>query len=357
MQEVNSLAAKLKEHLPWHQARVIFMAQFMLSLLQARSVNLCRIAEHFETASLVESSRRRIKRFFHWRGFCFLQLGQLLLYWLPVERYTLCMDRTNWKYGHKDVNYLVISIAWQGASIPIVWVCLDKRGGNSNTDERIALMQQLLALIPADKIDMLLADREFIGKAWFEWLQEQRLLFRLRIRGDVQVMTTRGRYVKASRLFRYVKTGQTETWGSRRKVAGVKLYIAAARSPKSGELLIVVGLDKPDNMITDYAKRWAIEVLFGNLKKRGFDIEATHMTAPEKMDRLMGILSLTVLWCMVAGHWEHGDAKTLPLNKHYRPQQSLFRLGLDMLRRVLLNPYSKFEAITFEDLLYVLSPT
>ena len=251
----------------------------------------------------------------------------------------------------------MVSIAWQGASIPIVWVCLDKKGGNSNTEERIALMQRVLALIPVASIDMLLADREFIGKEWFQWLKKQHLLFRLRIRGDTQIMTTKGHYVKASQLFRHVKAGQTETWGSRRSVSGVKLYIAAARSPKSGELLIVAGLEKPDSMVTDYAQRWAIEVLFGNLKSRGFDVEATHMTAPEKMDRLMGILSLTVLWCMIAGHWEYGDVKTLPLNRHYRPQQSLFRLGLDMLRRVLLNPYSKFDAVTFEDLLYVLSPT
>ena len=303
MQEVNSLANKLKEYLPWHQARITFMAQFMLSLLQARSVNLCRVAEHFDTASLTDSSYRRIKRFFQWEGLFLQQLSQLVLHWLPMERYTLCMDRTNWKYGKKDVNYLVVSIVWQGASIPIVWICLDKKGGNSNTDERIALMQRVLELIPADKIDMLLADREFIGKDWFQWLKKQRLLFRLRIRGDVQVMTTKGHYVKASQLFRHVKAGQTETWMSRRKVSDIKLYIAAARSPKSGELLIVVGLEKPDNMITDYIQRWAIEVLFGNLKKRGFDVEATHMTAPEKMDRLMGMLSLTVLWCMTAGHW------------------------------------------------------
>ena len=356
VQEVNSLAEKLKKHLSWQQARIIFIAQFMLSLLQARSVNLCRVAEHFETTSLVESSYRRIKRFFQWDGFCCEKLGQAILSWLPMERYILCMDRTNWKYGKKDVNYLVVSIAWQGASIPIAWTCLDKKGGNSNTEERIALMLRVLTLIPADKIDMLLADREFIGKEWFQWLKEQRILFRLRVRHDVQIMTTKGIYVKASQLFRRVKAGQTETWVSRRKVSGVKLYIAATRAPKSGELLIVVGLEKPDSMIADYAQRWAIEVLFGNLKKRGFDVEATHMTKPEKMDRLMGLLSLTVLWCMIAGHWEYGDVETLPLNKHYRPQKSLFRLGLDMLRRVLLNSCSRFDGISFEDLLNLLSP-
>ena len=72
------------------------------------------------------------------------------------------MDRTNWKYGCKNINYLVISIAWQGSSIPIVWICLMKSGGNSNTEERITLMKRLLELIPAEKIDSLLADHTLI---------------------------------------------------------------------------------------------------------------------------------------------------------------------------------------------------
>ena len=117
-------------------------------------------------------------------------------------------------------------------------------------------------------------------------------------------MTTKGREVKASRLFRHVKAGQTETWMSQRKVSGVRLYLAAARSPKSGELLIVVGQEKPESLVTGYAQRWSIEVLFGNLKSRGFDVEATHMTDPEKVDKLMGILALTLLRCMLAGHWK-----------------------------------------------------
>ncbi|MDP0561952.1 MAG: hypothetical protein QS721_06325 [Candidatus Endonucleobacter sp. (ex Gigantidas childressi)] len=34
--------------------------------------------------------------------------------------FTLCMDRTNWEHGSKNLNYLVVPIAWQGTSIPIV---------------------------------------------------------------------------------------------------------------------------------------------------------------------------------------------------------------------------------------------
>ena len=33
MEEVSLLAKALKAHLPWHQARIIFLAQFILSLI------------------------------------------------------------------------------------------------------------------------------------------------------------------------------------------------------------------------------------------------------------------------------------------------------------------------------------
>ncbi len=170
MEEVSSLAKELKAHLPWHQARIIFLAQFILSLLRGRSTNLYRVAEEFQTRSQTESSYRRIKRFFAGYTYCYEQLGKLILHWLNLESYTLCMDRTNWQFGSKHINYLVVSIAWQGASIPIVWICLTKKGGNSNAKERIEIMEKLLKLIPAENIDGLLADREFIGREWFEWL-------------------------------------------------------------------------------------------------------------------------------------------------------------------------------------------
>lgn len=355
MLEVSSLAKELKAHLPWYQARIICLAQMMLSLLQARSTNLYRVAENFQTSAKTESSYRRIKRFFAGYTFCYEQLGRLILQWLQLDRYTLCMDRTNWKHGGKDINYLVVSVAWQGASIPIAWVCLTKGGGNSNTAERVALMKKVLQLIPAVKIDNLLADREFIGSEWFQWLEQNGLLFRLRIKADLPVMGKGGKSIRVGHLFRDVKLNQSHTWMTKRRVSGVLLYLAARRSTEG--LLIVVGTQDPDSMIADYSRRWGIETLFGCLKSRGFDMESTHMTDPERMDKLMGVLALTFAWCLIVGHWHYGEADELPLNKHYRPAKSLFRLGLDMLRRVLLNRCSKNDPLTFQDLLCVLSRT
>ena len=355
MEDISSLAKELKAHLPWHQARIIFLAQFILALIKARSCNLSRVAEEFQSKAQEESSYRRIKRFFSRYTYCYEQVARLILHWLELSQYTLCMDRTNWKFGANHVNYLVVSVAWQGASIPIAWTCLDKSGGNSNTSERIAIMKKVLNFIPAEKIENLLADREFVGQDWFNWLDEQGFSCRLRVKDDTAVMSPCGKTIKAKQLFRNVKLNQTETWYTKRKVAGVSLYIAARRSIKG--LLIVVATKKPESMIEDYYKRWSIETLFGCLKSRGFDLESTHMTQLDRMDKLMGVLALTFAWCLIAGHWKYGEAKELPLNKHLRPAKSLFRLGLDLLRRVLKNSCAKNERVDFQALLKVLSPT
>ena len=56
MKEVSSLTGELKAHLPWHQARIVFLAQFMLFLLRSRSCNVYRIAEAFQSMAIVSLS-------------------------------------------------------------------------------------------------------------------------------------------------------------------------------------------------------------------------------------------------------------------------------------------------------------
>ncbi|MDP0562249.1 MAG: transposase [Candidatus Endonucleobacter sp. (ex Gigantidas childressi)] len=89
-------------------------------------------------------------------------------------------------------------------------------------------------------------------------------------------------------------------------VSGVPLYIAVRRTLKG--LLIVVATKNPDSIIDDYCKRWSIETMFGNLKSRGFDLESTQMTNLERMDKLIGLLTIAVVWCLLVGLWCYGNA-------------------------------------------------
>ena len=45
-----------------------------------------------------------------------------------------------------------------------------------------------------------------------------------------------------------------------------------------------------------YRQRWGIEQLFSHLKKRGFDLEVTHMTDADKLEKLFAIVTLAFLF-------------------------------------------------------------
>jgi hypothetical protein len=46
----------------------------------------------------------------------------------------------------------------------------------------------------------------------------------------------------------------------------------------------------------DSQTRWAIEVLFGHLKKKGIDLESTHLRDRRKIDKLLAVVSLAFLF-------------------------------------------------------------
>jgi hypothetical protein len=57
-----------------------------------------------------------------------------------------------------------------------MWKFLPKRG-NSNTSERIELIERFIALFGIEKIQCLTADREFIGDDWFAYLKKKDIPF------------------------------------------------------------------------------------------------------------------------------------------------------------------------------------
>ena len=109
----------------------------------------------------------------------------------------LTLDRTHWKFVQVDINFLVLGIAYRGIAVPVFWSVLNK-AGNSHTTERIALMERFLAVFGVDRIAVLLADHEFVGEAWFHWLQAQRIPFHQRIKCDTLVPNPWNRMMRIS---------------------------------------------------------------------------------------------------------------------------------------------------------------
>lgn len=123
-----------------------------------------------------ESNQRRIENFFANQDISYEIIATLILVILPTKKYKISIDRTNWKYGKKDINIFMLCVNYKGIGIPVYWTCLDKRG-NSNTAERIELLDAFISLFGQKRVKYLLADREFVGEEWFKYLIKKKIPF------------------------------------------------------------------------------------------------------------------------------------------------------------------------------------
>ena len=342
MKHKEKLEACLGKQLPWHKSRIEFVACFLLSLIQQKTVNLVSISQGFASAAQAESSYRRIQRFFEGYRFQPAMFSVMIIALLPEPPYTVCLDRTNWQFGKFNINVLVLSIAHKGIAFPIVWMLLAKKG-NSNTAERRRLLNRFLNLIPASAIAMLVADREFIGQQWFKCLNSHHIPFTIRLRQD----TLADASGKVTALFMSVKKGQLKVLTQTHSIYGLDLYLCALRL-ETNDLLLLVSNRPAKQALAFYKRRWHIEMLFAAMKKTGFDLETTHLACTKKLDKLLCLVSLALVWAHSVGEWLHTSRlKPLALKKHGYLAKSFFRHGLDYLRTLLCNPLADRRKLLF----------
>ena len=242
--------------------------------------------------------------------------------------------------GKKNINPLVLGIVHLSVAFPVFWTTFSKRG-NSNTDERIKLIQNFIKVFGIKKIKCLFGDREFVGGDWFAFLLKQKIHFIMRIKDNFNITNSRGHPVEAKALFRNLKVGQYLVLKGKRIVNGQLAYIVGSFLP-TGEYLILATDQNPEKALDDYKKRWGIETLFQCLKSRGFNFEDTRMIAPERIDKLIALLGIAFSWCHTTGEWAHLK-NPIKIKKHGRKAISIFRLGLDYIRSIMLNMSERYH--------------
>lgn len=63
MTDLRSLEQTLPGNLPWHKARIKFLARFLLTLYAVQTVNLSILANAFSGSGQIESNYKRRQRF------------------------------------------------------------------------------------------------------------------------------------------------------------------------------------------------------------------------------------------------------------------------------------------------------
>lgn len=340
MKHISELQDTLSGFLNWNKARLNCLVQILQALFAVKTVNLTQIAAAFQNNAKDESSYRRVCRFFTGYSFDMSVIVILVLHLFPLgDKYLLILDRTNWKWGKTPINILMLSVAYLGISIPLFWVVLDLEGSSCTVD-RISILKRVVDRLGSEKIEALLADREFVGKEWFQFLVTKKIPFVIRIKRNSVVKLNDSSTFLVGRLCKLL--GKKKIVDYPVNLWNQSLYVSIERRKGAKESMIVVSNLKFDSSLKMYRRRWEIETLFGCLKTRGFRMEDTHITDPDKIEKLMFVLAIAFCWAYRSGDLRAAE-KPIELKAHGRRARSLFREGLNWIRRFVFGKGSVEE--------------
>ncbi|MEM9505668.1 MAG: IS4 family transposase, partial [Cyanobacteria bacterium P01_E01_bin.43] len=210
MTDYTELRKTLQEHLDWHGARLSFLALFLLALIKVKTVNLSELALGFGGQALSESHYKRLQRFFRHFELDYTEIAQVVVHWMQIPQpWVLSIDRTTWEFGTRCYNILTLGIVHEGVAFPVLWWMMEKKG-NSNSDERMRMLEAFVKLFPHAEVRCLCGDREFVGASWLRYLLlEPAIPFRLRIRASDKIERS-GTALAAKVVFAHLSVGTSQ---------------------------------------------------------------------------------------------------------------------------------------------------
>ena len=288
------------------------------------------------SSSGLDAHYKRLTRFFcaHrdtnlWRSF----LSQGLGLFLGKVEY-LILDGTKWSFGTRIYHLQTLSMIYKGVSIPIAWTDIEKMGVSSEA-ERQSLFEEAMDWCQL-KGKTLLADREYIGTKWFNFLLSKGIGLVIRVRlGDYEKAINESAGLSYDELLAKASKGNG-TYGKRVTIEGNTYWFCVKRNRKAKPddpfLLLLSSYHRPKKAAEVYARRWKIEKCFKHLKSNGFNLESVRLQDENKVRLLMALVVFAYCLAIHFGlkHFAKVKLKKYP-NGETHPVISVFRWGLDLL--------------------------
>lgn len=326
------------KQLTGNQARHLnTLTGMMTGIIQSKRCQLEAMASKVPEPSQVNS---RVKRFSRYtqneqidQATYFVPFIEILLAGLASQG-TIVVVMDGSEVG-RNCLALVVSVIYKGRALPLAWVVVQGKKGHFPETAHLELLAQVKALIPAQTDVIFLGDGEFDGVAlqaeiaaagWHyvcrtaknRWVGEQEDWFQLQDLGLCP-----GRYVCLNDV--------TFT----QQAYGPVLVIAWWHPDYQEPLYLVSNLELGPEAIYWYGQRFKIETFFSDQKSRGFQLDKSHLSDPDRLARLMIAACLAYIWIIYLGVVARRDGWLARLHRTDRCDLSLFQLGLRFLDLLL----------------------
>ena len=337
---------QIRELLPSQRiTRVRNFSWLMLGIYQSRSVYLSRIAGKIPGQAKLPSAVRRLARFLdnpairvrewyepvarQWLSAQFANTGEI----------RLIVDGTKVGFAHQ---LLMVSLAYRKRSLPISWTWVKHVRGHSTGSKQLALLSYVRMLIPEDARVILVGDTEFGSVKVLKQLDDWLWFYVLRQKTDTCVQLKEQSDWKSLGSF-IQKAGQScwleKACFTRSKQYTVNLLIHWKVGEKEPWCL-ATNLPDKQTALRIYKRRVWIEEMFGDMKKHGFDLEASMLRSFLRLSRLTLAVAFLYLWLVSTGtHAIHAGKRHL-VDIKSRRDLSIFQIGMRTIERVLTNALS-----------------
>jgi hypothetical protein len=344
------------------------LAMFINGIVASKSTQTRAVANKTPTAAKVTSREKQLSRWYENERVSYelhmLPFVERLLTGLADRTLAIAIDGS--KVG-RNCLALMVSLIYHKRAIPLAWVVVQGRKGHFPAQMPVDLLSQLQNLLPTDASVVLLGDGEFDSVELQTFLAQAHWDYVCRTAKSTQVYqdgvwqgldeidtwcqatirkgtsaTTRNAHRGAlvrQRLGRL--RGLLRGWrGSRLPLADVLF----TRQPY-GPVLVIIWWDKryadPLYLVTNldlveeachwYRQRMRIETFFSDQKSRGFHLDNSHISDPQRLARLLIAACLAYIWMIYLGTLCYLEGWKNVIHRTDRCDLSLFRLGLDLL--------------------------
>jgi hypothetical protein len=246
---------------------------------------------------------------------------------------------------------LMLAVQVGNRSLPLAWA-VEAGAANIGFPRQQVLLERVRAGLPAGAAVLLLGDRFYPSAELFTGLHPHDWQYRLGLKGNLRVDTG----------FCEATTGELARGVTERYLPEVRLFHRGV--PTNLGIWQEAGHEEPwiiamdcrptQAAVRDYEARWAIEPTFSDFKSRGFQLEDTQLQAPDRLDRLVLMMTLAMSWCVRVGRHDAFHNPT-PLEKKPRPRPIL-TIGASKRLGVACCPGSNVACVYYSDGCKPISP-
>ena len=296
------------------------LALLVATMLHARSANLMALA-----ASLPLDTERADMRY-QWiarfidndRVICDAVMEpfarEVLAKAAQAGRVVLIMDQTKASDRHQ---ILMLSLRFGERAVPLAWR-VETTAGAIGFGCQKDLLTAIAPWLPPDADICLMADRFYGTPDLIAFAITQGWDYRLRLKGNLSVFIAGHK----SRLDQHIACKLPYLRDVELTHRRVTTNVGIINDPGHGEPWFIAMSDRPGYLTTlDYTARWGIEPMFSDFKSRGFGLEQSQLQTPDRLSRLLLVMSLALYFAVSTGQWDAAANPSVDEKKHSADNQ------------------------------------